>query len=564
MVKVHLGARRALAIATHGVAPSGVMVTPTLLPTLLAARRAGARWVGSGAIALALAAGITLLITKGDADLAASSLGLSNVLWFVPPASVRRTDGLGQALLDFGAYWLLLLIPMLGLSLLGWHRAGLRPWLLAIGSALFPLYGLLFPLVEHGGDPSFELLEYFWATGPAYKGGEVLGTLPFYALGRALRGLGQFSRTSDLDFTRLLSVIGVIGAAGLWCLAVRVSCGGLTRPFRLRLRHDRTRWILACAVVFQPIGIMLAGFVQTTYVLSVLAPWVVLAFVSAFSRGMPRVGPSILAITLAAIAYFAHGVAVTILLAIAAGLATLSLRAIVARAWSAAARAMLLLLFLLITYRLLTGAINAVIRTYHLGGKLFPWADEFGSLQAALSGFQTITHKWPAWMPFATPWTTCGQQTALFSGAWLLFSFGAVTHVSNLPALVACARRWRTACRASTSSAFIPFAIASALGFVLAYSPHYSYPQDLDIILFPGLVMSSLSLVGLASGTASECGGPSVGAVPAEVQAGPSVGTRLAVGCLMWSTTLTAGLWALQFTYVNESFARGLSWRVCG
>jgi hypothetical protein len=393
----------------------------------------------------------------------------------------------------------------------------LRPWVCMTAYAAMPVLGLLRPMTTHFGDPSSELMAYLQQR-TQWKTGELLGTFPFYAVGRLVPGL---QAATDTGIARALSVGGAVGSLGFFVLAVELA----RRPhaprsqwFRFARRFSKTElgyfYLLAFASL--PSFLMYAGFIQTTYVANIVLPWSLTLLVRVWPRRMPtgawetleaRMARQLAAWSAIGVLCLCHGSAIVVMLGAAFAVVGRTVRAtwralrkspsssadwVVAMCGVASAFAVLTAMSRLTHW--MTMAYPAVYRD--------PWIFRAAMGESRLLALRAITHAIPRWIPvLGQTHPTCGQQTWFFSRDWMLFAAGSLAHVTSLAPWLA----WRArllfsragsgalATRSSLHSPQPPAGLAAsailAAAFIACYSPHFSQPRDMDVIFLAGSVI---------------------------------------------------------------------------
>jgi len=447
---------------------------------------------------------------------------LDNVFWFLTPSglppgvSASRLTGL------FLARFLAYAAIAAGATLWGLRRRHHRTVAILIGALIVPVMGFVAPLQgNHVGDWPSEFMNFVWHIGPAFRTEEVLGTLPFYWLGSILDGRA----ITPLAFARGLACAGCLGGLGLAGLAITLCCGATDRKSRRILETDDGRYLLAMAVVCQPVAFVYAGLLQVSYVVCVLAPWALWAAVRVLfadpAAKRPPMRWGVAAVLMALTAHFSHPALVPLVAAMAPLLVLASLVHAATRRWQFAVEYLAVAVVFVSGFWAFDAAIKAVCTRF----------------QGVDLGGLTHLNKLPEWFPFFQGGTGAREQVEVLTWGWIVFTASTVAHICCPVLLVFALRRmWRE--KFATLAAWtVILPVGACLAVLSLHSPDVGYPIDADVIVVSGLIMTAMSLAYIYLG-------PTDGA-----QAAYAPGVRWAWTILAYSIVCTAGLWALQDTH---------------
>jgi hypothetical protein len=445
---------------------------------------------------------------------------VSNYLWFWPSDAWHALTFLSYALIPLSLF--------LAVFLLGERFPGRRRELRTLAAFLMPLLGLAYPMIGHTGDGNWEILQYLAGARFQFKAGEELGTLPLHVLAR---WLGPFSVTSAIRLFCLIAA--AVAGPGLLFLLKQICV------MREKVGAPTLSWPLSLTVICQPIVLMYAGFLQTTFLLACVAPWVVGLLIRATTPDADQKWRLLAAVALGC-AFLIHGVALT---AIVAFLLFWLAFSIDQRSHLAGITTHALAVVAVLAITVVAGerTVYALAQYRHWQVYRDPWTVPVHSIWDKWMALQHLLNGFPAWLWANAPCIP-GQPTTFFSVDWLLLTGAAVFHVVSVPALV-----WAGAALPSSGRMRWLFlgCLASCLGFIAVYGPHYSYPGDLDVILFPGFL---LTVVVVGVGFREDGGG---------------AGSRREWLVFVYSVVCLSGIWGLQYSYDNASASGRVAARQC-
>jgi hypothetical protein len=462
-----------------------------------------------------------------------------------------------------------------------------------------PIVGVLDPMVAHTGDGTGEIMSYILGT-VQWKAGEMLGTWPFFLAGAALP---QLRSITESHLAESLAIIGICGSLGFLALAVEfitgcwgegisATAGGhegtaIGRYWRkfITVSEDQRGYLMVLSFLTIPILFIYGGFIQTTFFALILFPWSVFFAVRlAAGLGKPQrlswyFTEPFIATLVALLGYLCHSVAIVVLAGVfgvllVAGVDRLSMFKLRGRSDFASLlsslpskQAGLGLCGMVAAITVYHFLFSFISNNYHLVYRdSWTMVGSVEKLYEKINAFRTILHAVPPWVPyFGQDVPTCGQQTWFFSVDWVAFTFGSLIHTSGVLFIIPFAAvlylaPTKISFPKSPASRYytVFFGIAAflSLGFISVFSPHYSEPKDMDIILLPAAAISLFVIYLIGRGVFATSAGQA-----GHRYWGPY--KYLLFALVIYQLLMLCGAFSAQSGWGNSLFIRGVSTPYC-